>query len=159
MKTRSPWKAFYFLDTEFTNFLDTELISLAIVGENGSEFYGEVTDFRRGACSAFVQEAVLPQPGQFPGRAMSFAQLRSQLLAWVSRIPLKPKPVLCFDFQGDVDLLDDLLWGVRGSMPGWQMENVNSWLDAERLEAYYREHGGRHHALHDARANAFAFRG
>lgn len=29
-------------------------------------------------------------------------------------------------------------------------------LRAERSEMYFREHGGRHHALHDARANRYA---
>ncbi|MDE1181494.1 hypothetical protein [Paraburkholderia sp.] len=38
---RSPWKTRYFLDTEFTDFNAFQLISVAIVGEDGREFYGE----------------------------------------------------------------------------------------------------------------------
>ncbi|CAE6697396.1 3'-5' exonuclease family protein [Paraburkholderia domus] len=152
---RDPWKPRYFLDTEFTDFIDCQLISLAIVGEDGREFYGEVTDFKFKACSEFVRAAVLPQLGQFAGRAMSFAQLRSELLAWLYRIPLKPRPVLCYDYQGDFDLLGDM---IDGPLPaGWKYEHIGGQIDVNRQEAYFREHGGRHHALHDARANAFAF--
>ena len=120
--SRSPWTVRYFLDTEFTDFKDSQLISLAIVGENGDEFYGELTDFERSACSDFVREIVMPQLGQFPNRAMSTAQLRSELLAWLHRVPLKPKPILCFDYSGDIDLMCAL---IGGPLPrGWKHENV-----------------------------------
>jgi hypothetical protein len=155
MSPRNPWKMNYFLDSEFTDFLDTELISIGIVGEAG-EFYGEVTDFNRAACSEFVRAAVLPQLGQFPGRAMSFAQLSREVLAWLYRIPVESGPVLCYDYADDFALLCDL---IDGPLPdGWAHENIGARLDRERQEAYFREHGGRHHALYDARANAFAFR-
>ncbi|WP_247561928.1 3'-5' exoribonuclease [Ralstonia solanacearum] len=152
---RSPWKTHYFVDTEFTDFIDCQLISVAIVGEDGREFYGERTDFELSACSEFVRAAVLPQLGQFPGRSMPAAQLRDELVAWLLAVPAKPKPVLCFDYQGDFDLVLDLL---DAEIPaGWKCQHVGGRLDMERLETYFREHGGRHHALHDARANAFAF--
>ncbi|MHA6862229.1 3'-5' exonuclease family protein [Ralstonia pseudosolanacearum] len=153
---RSPWKTRYFVDTEFTDFIDCRLISIAIVGEDGSEFYGECSDVDLSVCSEFVRAAVLPQLGQFPGRSMPAAQLRDELRAWLLAMSAKPKRVLCFDYQGDYDLVLDLL---DGEMPvGWNCEHVGGKLDVERLERYFREHGGRHHALHDARANAFSFR-
>lgn len=152
---RSPWKTRYFVDTEFTDFIDCQLISIAIVGEDGREFYGERSDFEPSACSQFVRAAVLPQLGQISGRSMPFAQLHDELRAWLSAIPAKPKRVLCFDYQGDYDLVLDLLDSAIPS--GWTCEHVRHQLDVERLERYFREHGGRHHALHDARANAFAF--
>ncbi|MGA3890673.1 hypothetical protein ACI2S3_18410 [Ralstonia nicotianae] len=152
---RSPWKTRYFVDTEFTDFIDCRLISLAIVGEDGSEFYGECSDVDLSVCSEFVRAAVLPQLGQFPGRSMPASQLRDELRSWLLAMPAKPKRVLCFDYQGDYDLVLDLL---DGEMPvGWKCEHVGGKLDVERLERYFREHGGRHHALYDARANAFAF--
>lgn len=153
---RSPWKTRYFVDTEFTDFIDCQLISVAIVGEDGREFYGERADFELSACSEFVRAAVLPQLGRIPGRSMPAAQLRDELMAWLLAVPAKPKRVLCFDYQGDFDLVLDLL---DAEIPaGWKCEHVGGRLDMERLETYFREHGGRHHALHDARANAFAFR-
>ncbi|WP_311732569.1 MULTISPECIES: 3'-5' exoribonuclease [Burkholderia cepacia complex] len=143
------------MDTEFTGFIDCQLISLAIVGEDGREFYGECSDFEPSACSEFVRAAVLPQLGQFPGRSMPARQLRDELRAWLLAVPAKPKRILCFDYQGDFDLLYDLL---DGNIPaGWKCEHIGRRLNMERLEAYFRQHGGRHHALHDARANAYAF--
>lgn len=53
----------YFIDTEYTDFRDCVLISLAIAGENGDEFYGERTDFDQSRCSDFVRRVVLPQLG------------------------------------------------------------------------------------------------
>lgn len=152
---RSPWKTRYFVDTEFTDFIDCQLISVAIVGEDGREFYGERSDFAPSGWSEFVRAAVLPQLGRISGRSMPLPQLRAELRAWLLAIPAKPKRVLCFDYQGDYDLVLDLLDGPIPS--GWVCEHVGGRLDVERLERYSREHGGRHHALHDARANAFAF--
>ncbi len=153
---RSPWKTRYFVDTEFTDFIDCQLISVAIVGEDSREFYGERSDFDLSACSEFVRAAVLPQLGRVPGRSMPAAQLRDELMGWLLAVPAKPKRVLCFDYQGDFDLVLDLL--DAEIPPGWKCEHIGRRLDMERLETYFREHGGRHHALHDARANAFAFR-
>jgi len=49
-----------FLDTEFTQFDRPDLISIALVGEDGREFYAERTDYHRDACSEFVRKEVLP---------------------------------------------------------------------------------------------------
>lgn len=38
-------------DTEFTDCTDCELISIALVADDGRAFYGERTDFDRHACS------------------------------------------------------------------------------------------------------------
>ncbi|WP_154671134.1 3'-5' exoribonuclease [Paraburkholderia mimosarum] len=153
---RSPWKTRYFLDTEFTDFDTSELISVAIVGEDGREFYGERSDFERKHCSDFVCEVVLPQLGRFPGRSMQLTQLRKELLAWLLLVPEKPVPVLCYDFAGDFELVIDLM---GGALPrGWKHENVVQKLDVMRRLEYIAAHGGQHHALHDARANAYAFR-
>lgn len=153
---RSPWKTRYFIDTKFTDFKDSQLISLAIVSENGREFYGECSDFELSACSEFVRATVLPQLGGFPGRSMPVSQLAAELQAWLLAAPLGPKPVLCHDSDCDYALVTHLL---GGPLPrGWKHENVFLKIDAERFARYIAAHGGEHHALHDARANAFAFR-
>jgi hypothetical protein len=156
IKPRSPWKTRYFVDTEFTGFEDCHLISIAIVGEDGREFYAERTDFDLTACSDFVKAVVLPQLGQVPGRAMPLEQLRTELHAWLAAVPKKPKPVLCYDYHGDYELLGALLDG--GLPSGWRHENIFMKIDGARLAAYMAENGGEHHALFDARANAYAFR-
>ncbi|WER46606.1 3'-5' exoribonuclease [Cupriavidus sp. WKF15] len=153
---RSPWKTRYFIDTEFTDFKASQLISVAIVGEDGREFYGESSDFELSLCNDFVRDVVLPQLGQFPGRSMSLAKLSEQLWAWLLNVPLKPKPVLCYDSNCDYELVTHLLGG--GLPRGWKHENVFLKIDAERFAKHVATHGGEHHALYDARANAFAFR-
>jgi 3' exoribonuclease, RNase T-like len=155
-KPRDPWKPRYFLDTEFTGFETFQLISVAIVGEDGREFYGEVSDFDRALCSDFVREAVLPQLGNPPGHAMPFHQVRRELLHWLAHIPIKPKPVLCFDYEGDLQLVEHL---IGGPLPkGWKTENVYSRINDLDKERFFMDTGlSDHHALHDARANAYAF--
>lgn len=155
-RPRDPGKPRYFIDTEFTSFEACQLISIAIVGEDGSEFYGEVTDFDSALCSDFVREAVLPQLGNPPGHAMPFHQLRREMLSWLSRIPVKPRPVQCFDFDGDLKLLEHL---IGGPLPKpWKTENIWKQRDDLEVERFFMNTGlSDHHALHDARANAFAF--
>ncbi|KWW34113.1 3'-5' exoribonuclease [Cupriavidus metallidurans] len=152
---RSPWKTRYFIDTEFTDFDTCQLISIAVVGEDGREFYGECSDFDRPLCTDFVRGVVLPQLGQFPGRSMPFEELRDELRAWLLAVPLKPKPVLCYDSGCDLELVTHLLGGPLPT--GWRHENVFLKIDAERFAQYISMHGGEHHALHDARANRYAF--
>ena len=138
-----------FVDCEFTDFIDCDLVSLALVANDGREFYGERSDFEQASCSAFVREAVLPQLGQFPERVFTREALRTALLAWLAQFAGEPARVLCFDYGGDWDLFVDLV----GEVPsGWQACHVGAAIDIVRLEAYFLAHGGRHHALHDARA-------
>jgi hypothetical protein len=56
-----------FLDTAFTDFVRPNLISLALVSEDGREFYAERTDCHRDACGDFVRETVVPLLGRVPG--------------------------------------------------------------------------------------------
>ncbi|WP_175720169.1 3'-5' exoribonuclease [Burkholderia anthina] len=150
----SSWGNRFFIDTEFTDFDAPQLISLAIVGESGSEFYGECTDYDTASCSDFVRAVVLPQLGQFRARAMPFEQLRQVAQTWIAGIPTTSKPVLCYDYETDLNLLRILL---DGSLPdGWALESIRGQLDVRRRAAYFARHGGEHHALHDARANAYA---
>lgn len=153
--SRGRRKTRYFIDTEFTDFEACQIISLAIVGEDGHEFYGEVSDFERPLCNNFVRDTVLPQLGQFPGRSIPFSELRGELSLWLTSVPMKPRPVLCYDFDGDLALVNHLL---GGPLPhGWKAENIEGRLDAGRRAEYFRKYGGEHHALHDARANRYAF--
>ncbi|NPT54589.1 3'-5' exonuclease family protein [Paraburkholderia elongata] len=135
-----------FIDTEFTNLQDRELISVALVAENGDEFYGESSDFDHSRCSEFVRETVLPQLGSPAGRAMPLAQLQKEVMDWLKRVSVRTRPILCYDNDVDLRLLESLI----GSFPkGWQQE--------AGLDAFFAEHGHRHHALWDARANLVCF--
>lgn len=149
---RSPWKTRYFLDTEFTSFEACQLISVGVVSETGHEFYAECSDFERALCSEFVHRIVLPQLDLVSDRSMPLTQVHAELRAWFESVPLKPRPVLCYDYEGDFTLIGHLL------PQGWRAENVYSKLDQARLAEYVSLHGHAHHALYDARANAYAFR-
>jgi len=102
-----------FVDTEFTDFIDCDLISIALVADDGREFYAERTDFDRHACAAFVREAVLPQLGQYPERMFSRASLHAALHEWLAQFG---GGTFCMDFHGDWDLLVDIL---DGAPDGW----------------------------------------
>lgn len=142
-----------FVDTEFTDFIDCDLISVALVATDGREFYGERSDYDQASCSEFVRAAVLSQLGQYPGRVFTREALRVALVAWLAQFEPEPEMWLCFDNGGDWELLCDLL---DGPPAGWQAVHVGQMLDPERSEQYYRTHRGRHHALVDARANCYA---
>lgn len=151
------WDSRYFIDTEFTDFDRCELISVAVVGENGCEFYGERTDYDASLCSDFVRAVVLPQLGRFEGRAMPLVELRAALREWIADIPREGSPVLCYDYETDLHLFRFLL---NGPLPrGWRLQNIARQRDRDRRAAWFAQHGGEHHALHDARANAYSFKG
>lgn len=143
-----------FVDCEFTDFIDCELISIGLAAEDGREFYGERHDFDRAMCSVFVLEAVLPQLTQQrdPHAAEVYTRdaLRAAVLDWLITFDHVDERTLVFDYAGDWELLVDLL---DEPPSGWQA--VLATFDEQRAEAYYAAHGGRHHALMDARVNRF----
>jgi hypothetical protein len=142
-----------FVDTEFTDFIDCDLISIGLVADDGREFYGERSDFDERACSQFVRAAVLPQLGKDSMHVFTRDTLRAAVLAWLDQFAGIDERKLCFDYGGDWELLVDLVEEVPS---GWLAFHVGGMLDFAQLEEYYRSHGGRHHALSDARANRYA---
>lgn len=156
MATLHPWKRRVFIDTEFSNLEAPVLVSIAMVAEDGAEFYAETNDFSIGGCSEFVRTFVMPQLGQYPDRSMSSHEASNQLCNWMEKLKTsRQRPVICYDHPVDVLLLTRLI----GRKPvGWQLENISTRLDVGRREQYFALHGGRHHALHDARANRAAYR-
>jgi hypothetical protein len=154
--TSHPWKRRVFIDTEFTCIDSPTLVSLALVAEDGEEFYAEVADVAAGDCSEFVQAFVLPQLGQYPDRVMRTSDAASEVERWMSALKRLPeKPVICYDHPFDIDLLIRLI----GRKPvGWQLQNIAMRIDPRKRDRYFELHGGRHHALFDARANRASFR-
>ena len=88
-----------FLDTEFTKFNRPDLISIAMVSEDGREFYAERTDYRRDECTAFVCETVLPLLGRVPGAACSRPELTSRVRKWFEALP--EPAIIVFDYERD----------------------------------------------------------
>ncbi|WP_158256644.1 HAD family hydrolase [Trinickia symbiotica] len=162
-RLRQLWRAIggemtrYFLATKVTSCDGNKLISLAIVGEDGREFYGEAIDFEPPFCSDFVNDVALPQLGRYPGLAISPMHLRNDVLRWMCNVSERWHPVLCYYFGEDRRLLEHLLGGIFPKY--WKMEDVWEKLDAHEHEAYFVDTGeSAHHALHNARANLNAFK-
>ncbi|WP_412478504.1 hypothetical protein [Azonexus sp. IMCC34839] len=140
-----------FLDTEFTDFHDPELISLALVSECGRlEFYAERTDFNRQRCNEFVLSKVLPKLGQGP--SFNSGEFATALLTWLEQVhalDAASNVLVFYDYDTDFALLKDAL---ASSLPAW-LEGTNvsgcvnqiSWAREGQEEAPTA-----HHALHDA---------
>lgn len=144
-----------FPDCEFTDFIDCELISLAMVSEDGQhEIYLEVSDFDLKKCNAFVQSAVCSQLGQRPEALVCGSEVDERLRSWFATLP--DGATVASDSQHDRDLLADALDG------DWP-ENVTGWLDLRpltetqvfnvALTRYHSLDKPWHYALHDASAN------
>lgn len=145
-----------FLDTEFTDFIDRELISIGMESEDGQYvFYAERTDYRRDWASDFVKSAVLPFLGKCPEAICTRDGLRDRLWAWFATLP-RHVQIAC-DSQHDQDLLWDAFGDGLPPNLDRQRYDLAHLIDTTAFHAavrdYQAKHGGWHHALHDARAN------
>jgi hypothetical protein len=146
-----------FVDTEFTNFIDTHLISIGMAAASGEEFYAEVP-YPRGSCSEFVREAVIPLLGQVPDAFCSIDDLYLKITNWLKIIRSGEENLeICFDYQTDWDLFATAL---DGRVPPWCQprmvsRNINELL---RYKFHKQNNLPEHHALYDAQANRYAFR-
>lgn len=99
-----------FIDTEFADFINTEMISLGIVSVDGEdEFYVELKDFRPQVCSEFTRMNVIPHLDlQKHGKSRTEAAAR--LYCWLEE--LEEECVICPDNKIDweifIDLIEDL---------------------------------------------------
>lgn len=147
-----------FLDTEFTDFVRPDLISIALVSEDGREFYAERTDYREDDCSDFVRETVLPLLGGVPDAAFSLSELTQRLRDWFEQLP-EPATII-YDFESDWLLLADAILGRSYRNPlanfGEPLHLGNSSITHPVFERAqnltYTQDWPPHHALADARA-------
>jgi hypothetical protein len=148
-----------FVDTEFTDFLECELISIGLVSEDGQEFYAELSDFDRSKCSDFVRAAVLPQLGIHAAVVGTEEEVVPALCAWLRNF--KSTVLVCSDQMVDWELLCYL---VRDPVtlqlpPGLSWESIANDLDPTAVWRYFEGSGHRpHHALHDAHALSAGYR-
>lgn len=146
-----------FLDTEFTDFVRPQLISLGMVSSDGKEFYAEIP-YRYDECSDFVRQAVLPLLGRFPCAIHSKEGLNKKLLEWLTEAKIgKEYLEIYFDSQNDWDLFIEAL---SYKVPKWcKQKNINGSVDEILFKDYlHRNNLQEHHALNDAKANKFAYR-
>ena len=147
-----------FLDTEFTNFMQPRLISLALVGEGGFEFYAECNDFSIPTCSSFVRATVLPLLGRVRGAACDEGTLMRRLRKWFEALP-ETAMVIC-DYGEDEALLMQAVVGREFRSPPEKLGQIlvldtsiisDPIFDSARKLAF-SEDWPPHHALADARA-------
>ncbi|WP_075256805.1 3'-5' exoribonuclease [Herbaspirillum camelliae] len=146
-----------FIDTEFTDFLDPQLISIGLVAETGEEFYAELP-YNIGECSEFVKAAVLPLLGYAPHAEVSKGELYGRITQWLRLVrPTDAEIHICYDYQTDWDLFYDVL---NGRVPPWCKRRLVADRINELLRYEYHKKNAlpEHHALNDARANCYAFR-
>ena len=145
-----------FIDTEFTDFVDTELISIGLITEDGNhEFYGELPVNRR-KCSEFVIEYVLPQLGMRPQAQYTADKLEAWLRDWLEKFSHLENVTICYDFSGDWQLFQ---FALSNKVPDWLTgKNVYQYIDQEALARYFEKYGVQeHHALNDAKANRHVY--
>lgn len=170
-----------FCDTEFTDFVNPVLISLALVSEDGKhKFYGELLQYEwLGNQSSFVTEVVLPQ--LTPDTAYHRPELAQRLNQWLETL-VTEELLIVVDYPTDYHLLVDLLEELGPLADGkLQAAMTNAVIEAEaavhgakygysNVEVDFRTKSGidryhqafteyfsnarrqQHHALHDAEA-------
>ena len=150
-----------FLDTEFTdaNLLKAELISLALVSEDGArELYLERNPLPE-RYSVFVRHHVIPLLDRGPS-AVPDHEFTRRLRAFMRA---SKEPIVFCDYPGDKFLMQVGLAGFTllhsaladcGPIPAIRWNIVDEPELVARIERWFAAHGEarRHHALIDARA-------
>lgn len=147
-----------FIDTEFTDFVGPVLISIALVSEDGREFYAERTDYPKNECSQFVCETVLSLLGQVPGAACNRTELACRLRAWFEALP--ESATVVYDFELDWILMVDAFLGPNYSQPPGNVgeklvlsqHTITHPVFDQALNRTFTLDFPQHHALADARA-------
>lgn len=147
-----------FVDTEFTDFIQIDLVSIGLVAEDGREFYAERNDYRREDCSDFVRAYVLPLLGRMENASCSAQELSTRLHSWFAAFD--QQVTLVFDYAADWDLLADALQGEAGlPFPAnlgekWLLtpEVMGTEVFQRAVAATYSVDLPPHHALADAHA-------
>ncbi|MEE4104531.1 hypothetical protein V2I78_10610 [Pseudomonas viridiflava] len=142
-----------FLDCEFTKLnADAKLVSLALVAEDGREFYVELLGtWRVEDCSEFVVNIVLPQLWG-GGHALPVPHARKALLEFIASFD-EVLEIVTDAPQYDWELFCELAYD-EGKWP----RNVRNYpTDATTLEAANDGAPLPHHALLDARIIASMF--
>ena len=144
-----------FIDTEFTDFLNMEMISIGLVSLCGQHtFYREINDFNPKRCSRFVRETVLPLLGKEPQAIQPRWKVRAELAAWLVEFE-QERILIAFDYEADWLLFQDLLKDVPLRI---QAIDIAPMMDVEILSATFEVHQWTpHHALTDAQANRIAY--
>jgi hypothetical protein len=92
-----------FLDTEFTDFAQPELISIGLAATGVPDFYAELNYYPRERCTPFVIDEVIPLLGRVPNAACDASELTTRLRVWFDQLP--ESAIVLYDFETDWNLL------------------------------------------------------
>lgn len=146
---------YVFLDTEFTNFVQRQLISIGLVSLDGKHtFYKEVKHYCPSICSEFVKDTVIPLLSCTPETMIPLRDISALLRDWFLRLDSDNVTVIV-DHEFDLEQLRNLL----GEIPEWiELANIGYFLDDTAFEQFFKDNNlKQHHALNDAMANRHAF--
>ena len=144
-----------FLDCEYTDFIQCDLISIGMVSEDGQHsFYAERSDYEQSWCNSFVRAGVLPLLDV--SNVITRTELSSQLCAWFLTLP-REVAIGCDD-RTDWDLLLDALDGDLPRNVAGQPKSLRHLIDTTVYnDAVCKFHDQInqpwHHALSDAKAH------
>lgn len=164
-----------FVDTEFTDFKDMEMISIGMISEDGKhEFYREVSDYHEYYRSDFVNLNIMPL---LEGIAIPHAQVAAELKEFLDALPAD-EVTFAVDYVGDWNLLYKLLliappkkvnhaanfnhiFLERAKALGATTQeefDLDYGIMEDATEAYFKDVDQRqHHSLVDARAMRHGF--
>lgn len=171
-----------FIDTEFTDFINTDLISIGLAADNGEEYYGENSEFIKSWANPWVQSNIYPllTPNT---HGMGRSELSARVWCWIDELPCT-SVIITIDYQTDYDLLLDLFGEKHPKIIGVQniFENIfksideqiismggsstdydnrsrkaRAMFDLHQMDYFFRTKEDRHHALSDAKANREAY--
>ena len=171
------------IDTEFTDFVNSDVISLGMIADNGSEFYFENLDHIKAWCSDWVKENIYPMLND-----VKFGKTRKALAAsaweWIAELECDGI-IISYDHRVDMEILMDLFGGIKHPKI-FDHQNIieNIYYDCDRIvkesggghsaydsmvarvistferdfQSYFETTGEtQHYAISDARANRFAY--
>lgn len=140
----------YYIDTEFIDAAGIiDLISIAVICEDGREFYAENVDCDLSRANEWLHANVIPQLSSQP--VLHRDQIRSRLNLFISEDPELYGWCCAYDY-----VILCQLFGTMMNIPtGWPhyMRDLQQELDKFGLsdEDLPRNVGTNHHALYDAR--------
>lgn len=145
-----------FLDTEFTDFNNPELISIGLASSDGKVFYGE-TFYSDLACSEFVRQVVIPLLSRT--HQIALEDLGVEIIKWLELIRGDNPIVICYDANYDRDLLQRLFDNKTPDFLLFRSIGYRHINALKRADFYSKNNLYEHHSLNDAMALRHAFRG
>lgn len=172
-----------FIDTEFTDFINMDLISIGAKAETGEEFYGENSEFIKPWASDFVQQNIYPLLN-LEKYGLRRLELSARLWAWIEELPCE-FVIITFDYKSDWELMhtlfqedkhpkiiaaenlfnniyyscDTIIKDIGGSNDAYDnlVTKVKAKFQLGVIDYFLRTKEVAHHALSDAKANCEAY--